>query len=109
MIELLDTIPADEVSTGKKSNEYLTDEAITLALHNPNKVVPLAAGKLVDKAYLGALELQAMKIDHRLEVGFQLVETGSTKTATGKTSYYYKGRAFLKFVQKDKKAKSLAA
>ena len=57
MIELLDTIPADEVSTGKKSNEYLTDEAISLALHNPNKVVPLAAGKLVDKAYLGALEL----------------------------------------------------
>lgn len=105
MIALLDSIPADEVSTGKKSNEYLTDEAISMALHNPNKVVPLANGKLVDKAYLGALQLQAMKIDHRLEVGHQLVEKGSHQTATGKTSYFYKIRVFLTFVQKEKKAK----
>lgn len=107
MIALLDSIPADEVSTGKKSNEYLTDEAITLAFDNPRKIVPLAEGKLVDKAYLGALELQALKIDSRLEVGFQLVKKGSLKTESGKTSYYYKGRVFLTFAQKEKKAKKV--
>lgn len=105
MIALLDTIPADEVSTGQKSKDYLTDEAVTLALHNPRKVVPLAQGKLVDKAYLGALRLQAMTIDPRLEIGFQLVEKGSDKTKSGKTSYYYKGRVFLTFAQKEKKEK----
>jgi len=105
MIELLDTMPADEISTGKKSNEYLTNEAIEAALQNPGSFVKLAEGKLVDKAYVGALQLQAMKIDHRLKVEFQLVDKGSNQTATGKTSYYYKGRVFLKFPQKEKKAK----
>ena len=110
MTEILDTLPKPGFILKEKGRTYLTDEVIENAKNNPGKYVVLGEGALVDKAYFPSLELQALKIDHRLALEFVLQKRPKTTNATsGIPSYSYRGNVYACFVTNSEEEEAATA
>ena len=106
---VFDSLPTPGYTLKEKGRAYLNEAAVKKAKKNPGKYILLNDGHLVDKAYFPSLELQAIRIDDRLELEFVLEERSENRnTPSGIPSYSYKGRVFARYTDAVADAEAVA-
>lgn len=106
---VFDSLPTPGYTLKEKGRAYLNDAAVKKAKKNPGKYILLNDGHLVDKAYFPSLELQAIRIDDRLELEFVLEKREENRnTPSGIPSYSYKGKVFARYTDAVADAEAIA-